>query len=69
MTTNAKEVFIRFQNVQEIVLTLEQIKEVQDNLNTMFLNIENLKVQEEKILENWMLQLEELDEKVEYLAL
>ena len=69
MNVNSKEVFIRLKNVQEIVSLLEEIKSSQDNLNEMFSKVDSLKSKEERILENWMSQLEDLDEKVEHLAL
>lgn len=69
MNVSSKEVFIRLKNVQEIVSLLEEIKSSQDNLNEMFSKVDSLKSKEERILENWMSQLEDLDEKVEHLAL
>lgn len=66
---NAKEVFIRLQNIKEIVGLLDSIKESQDSLHQLFSEVESLKAQELKIFEHWSSQLEDLDDKMEYLVL
>ena len=66
---NSKEVFIRLQNIKEIVELLDSIKCSQDSMHQLFSEVESLKSQELKIFEHWSSQLEDLDEKMEYLVL
>lgn len=66
---NSKEVFIRLQNIKEIVDLLDSIKSSQDSMHQLFSEVESLKSQELKIFEHWSSQLEDLDDKMEYLVL
>ncbi|MCH8519452.1 MAG: hypothetical protein LAT82_01725 [Nanoarchaeota archaeon] len=69
MNRNQREVFIRVQNIKEIVGILEQIEESQNIVKALIPKIEEVKQKEELILNNWMNHLEEIDEKVEHLTL
>lgn len=69
MKDNAREVFIRIQNAKEIIQTLKEIESIQNNVNNLLPEIESLKVKEEEVMENWMSQLEEIDEDIYHLTL
>ena len=69
MNANAKEVFIRFEKVKEVVEILSEIKKSQESLKEIFHHIDTLKAREEKMFDNWNNQLEDMDEKIEHIVL
>ena len=69
MKSNSKEVFIKLQHITEIVEILEQIKSSHDRLKEMFSKVDSLRIEEEKVIEQWVNHLEDINEKMEYLAL
>ncbi|MFP4402092.1 MAG: hypothetical protein ACLFPL_02575 [Candidatus Nanoarchaeia archaeon] len=69
MKNNAKEVFIRIQNIKEIIHTLKEIEKIQTNVNDLLPQIETLKVKEEEIMENWTSQLSEIEEDIYHITL
>ena len=70
MKDNAREVFIRIQNIKEIINTLKEIEKIQTNINSILPEIESLKVrEEEEIMENWTSQLSEIEEDIYHITL
>ena len=69
MKTNSREVFIRDQNIKEIIDTLTQIEKHQTNINTIIPKIEKLREKETSILEDWNSKLSEIEDEIQHLTL
>lgn len=69
MKTNSREVFIRVQNIKEIIDTLTQIEKHQTKINTIIPKIEELKEKEVSILEGWSTKLDEIEGEIQHLTL
>lgn len=69
MKTNSREVFIRVQNIKEIVDILTQIEKHQNNINKLIPTIEELRDKETTILEDWNSKLDEIEDEIQHLTL
>lgn len=69
MKASSREVFIKIQNIKEIINVLVEIEKTQNKINSIIPQIEELKEKEEVILEHWLTQLEEIEDGIEHLTL
>ena len=69
MTNRKREIFIKFGNLKEIIEVLESIKEKEAKLNSNFKEYDALNEEENKIFENWESYLEEINQKLNHIAL
>ena len=56
-----KEIYIKLDEITEIVDTLKEIKEQEDLIRQLFKDYDALKIKETKILEDWGSNLEEVN--------
>lgn len=64
-----REIFIKLDNVNEIVEVLESIKEKEDSLRKLFMRYNELNSYEGRKFENWNNYLEGLSQKLEHISL
>ena len=69
MIDKKREIFIKIENIKEIVETLDQIKETEEKLHSLFKECEGLTIQENSIFENWNSYIEDTNNKLDHLTL
>lgn len=69
MIEKKREIFIKLQNVTQIVTLLEEIKELEENTKKSFRTYESLNIEENKIFENWSTYLEDIEQKLDHITL
>jgi len=69
MIDKKREIFIKVNKINEIVSILEDIKEKEDYLKTLFLNYDKLNIEENKLFENWNNYLEDIIQKLDHVTL
>lgn len=69
MIDRKREIFIRLEEVSNIIEILTEIKKKEDLLKSLFKDYDNLNSQENKIFENWSYYLEDLMQKLDHVTL
>lgn len=69
MVERKREIFIKLDNVKEIVEVLAQIKAEQDELRKLFSEYDRLNLEESKIFESWSNNYEEITQKLDHITL
>lgn len=69
MVDRKREIFIKLNNVKEIVDTLSSIKEKEDELKKLFAMYDKLSFHEEKTFENWTNYLDDISQKLDHVTL
>ena len=69
MIDRKREIFIRLEEVSNIIEILTEIKKKEDLLKSLFKDYDNLNSQENKIFENWRYYLEDLMQKLDHVTL
>lgn len=69
MVDRKREIFIKLDNVKEIVETLSSIKEKEDELKKLFSVYDKLSFHEDKTFENWNNYLDDISQKLDHVTL
>lgn len=69
MLERKREIYIRLENVKEIVETIEEIKKLESELRKKFLKVESLNIQENRLFENWNSYYEDIVQKLDHVTL
>lgn len=69
MVERKREIFIKLNNVAEIVDLLVEIKTQQEQLRKVFLEYDQLSLEESKIFENWSNNYEEISQRLDHITL
>lgn len=69
MVERKRDIFIKLDNVKEIVEILIEIKAEQDELRKLFSEYDRLTLEESKIFENWTNYYEEISQKLDHITL
>jgi len=69
MATRKREIFIKLEEISQIIEILESIKSNELALKENFNNFDNLKANEDKISDNWNNYLEEINQKLNHITL
>ena len=68
MINKKREIFIKLNNIKEIVEILENIKEMEEKIKLDFNSYDNLNDKENKIFEVWDSYLEDINQKLNYVV-
>lgn len=69
MIDKKREIYIRLQQVEQVVDLLGKIKKHQDQLRKCFDAYDQLAFQEDKVFENWSGYLESINQKIDHINL
>jgi len=69
MIEKKREIFIKLEEIAQIVKLLEDIKVKEVKLKSDFNTYDSLNLQENKIFENWSSYFEEINQKLNHIAL
>jgi len=69
MIDKRREIFIKLDEISEIINILSEIKKKEDSLKSLFGDYDNLNSQETKVFENWNYYLEDLIQKLDHVTL
>jgi hypothetical protein len=69
MTDRKREIYIKFENVDEFITILNDIKKQKDELRKKMKNFEDLNFEENKIFENWFNYFEDTLQKLDHISL
>jgi Ca2+-binding EF-hand superfamily protein len=69
MLDKKREIYIKIDNISEIINKLESIKKKEDKLKELFKIYDKLESDEKQIFENWTYYLEDISEKLNHLSL
>ncbi|MEC8339776.1 MAG: hypothetical protein VXZ40_04060 [Nanoarchaeota archaeon] len=69
MIEKKREIFIKLQNIAQVVSLLEEIKELEEKTKQSFRTYESLNTQENRIYENWSTYLEDIEQKLDHITL
>jgi len=69
MNNKKREIFIRVENISQIIRFMENIKKREEILSSNFRDYEILSKEENKIFENWPNYLDEINQKLNHITL
>ncbi len=69
MIEKKREIFIKLQNIAQVVSLLEEIKELEENTKQSFRDYESLNNQENRIYDQWSNYLEDIEQKLDHITL
>jgi hypothetical protein len=64
-----REIFIKIEKTEQIIATLQLVKEQEIEIEKLFAAYDKLNLQENKIFENWSTHLEEVIQKLDHVTL
>ncbi|MFW5704817.1 MAG: hypothetical protein ACOCXG_03145 [Nanoarchaeota archaeon] len=69
MEYRKREIYIRLENIKDIVKLLHEIHDEQDKINTLMKKYSDICDEETKALENWRNFIEDIDIKIDRVSL
>lgn len=69
MADRKREIYLRLENIKEIVDLLAEVKTQGDDLKKLFIEYDKLNLDEEKIFENWTNHYEDIFQKLDHIKL
>ena len=69
MLDRKREIYIKLDKIKGIVETLENIKQLEENLQGKFDRVDRLVVEENKVFENWNSYYEDIIQKLDHVTL
>ena len=69
MVERKREIYIKLENVKEIVDLLDEIKELEQETKQLFQHYDNIAAQENDLFENWNNYLEDILQKLDHVTL
>ena len=69
MVDKKRDIFIKIQNVENILEVLTNIKKQEEYLTQLFEGYDSLNIEENKIFDNWSNNLEEVIQRLEHVTL
>ncbi len=69
MIEKKREIFIKLQNISEVISLLEEIKSLEEDTKSKFQEYEDLNNQENKVFDNLSNYLEDIEQKLDHITL
>ena len=69
MVERKREIYLKLENIKEIVELLSEIKAEGDDLKKLFLEYDKLNLEDSKIFENWNNYYEDIFQKLDHIKL
>jgi len=69
MVERKREIYLKLENIKEIVELLSEIKAEGDDLKKLFIEYDKLNLEESKIFENWNNYYEDIFQKLDHIKL
>ena len=69
MINRKREIFIKLDEISEIINVLTEIKNKENSLKSLFSDYDNLNSQENKTFENWSYYIEDLIQQLDHVTL
>jgi len=69
MVERKREIYLKLENIKEIVELLSEIKKEGDDLKKLFIEYDKLNLEESKIFENWNNYYEDIFQKLDHIKL
>ena len=69
MLDRKREIFIKIENIKDVVETLERIKKLEEDLKKKFARVDSLILEENKVFENWNSYYEDIVQKLDHVTL
>lgn len=69
MVERKREIFIKLENIDEIVSLLDEIKELEQETKQLFQHYDNISSSENELFENWNNYLEDILQKLDHVTL
>ncbi len=69
MVTREREIFIKFDRVEEFAIILEEIRMQKEEIKRKFILIDKLNLEENKLFENWENYFEDSMQKLDHITL
>ncbi len=69
MVERKREIYLKLENIKEILELLSEIKAEGDDLKKLFIEYDKLNLEESKIFENWNNYYEDIFQKLDHIKL
>lgn len=64
-----RDIFIKLQNLSEIVEIMMEIKDKEEKIKRHFKEVDKLNIQENKVFENWSHNLDDITHRLDHVTL
>lgn len=69
MIEKKREIFIKLENMKEIVDVMSEIREKEDKLKELFYAVDKINIDEGKLVENWGNYAEEVLQRLDHITM